>query len=150
MEGLIASSAKDTRPYYGGGNDDDNSGTLSFVSLRYGGQFVGNNVELNGLACGGVGRETIIDHIDVINNLDDGIEVWGGTVNMQYVSIWNVGDDSLDLFVLLGDGKSLAIGGQTEEGLSALAADVSVGVLSHVGGGRAVGALLLELFDFTR
>lgn len=97
MEGLIASSTKDTRPYYGGGNDDDNSGTLSFVSLRYGGQFVGNNVELNGLACGGVGRETIIDHIDVINNLDDGIEVWGGTVNMQYVSIWNVGDDSLDL-----------------------------------------------------
>ena len=97
MEGLIASSPTDTRPFYGGGNDDDNSGTLSYVSLRYGGQFVGNNVELNGLACGGVGRETIIDHIDVINNLDDGIEIWGGTVNMQYVSIWNIGDDSLDL-----------------------------------------------------
>jgi hypothetical protein len=97
MEGLIASGPTDTRPFYGGGNDDDNSGTLSYVSIRYGGQFVGNNVELNGLACGGVGRETIIDHIDVINNLDDGIEIWGGTVNMQYVSIWNVGDDSLDL-----------------------------------------------------
>ena len=97
MEGLIAASPKDTRPLYGGGNDDDNSGTLSYVSIRYGGQLVGANVELNGLALGGVGRETIIDHIDLINGLDDGIEIWGGTVNIKYVNIWNSGDDSLDI-----------------------------------------------------
>ena len=97
MEGLIASGPKDTRPLYGGGNDDDNSGTLSYVSIRYGGQLVGSNVELNGLALGGVGRETIIDHIDLINGLDDGIEIWGGTVNIKYVNIWNSGDDSLDI-----------------------------------------------------
>ena len=97
MEGLIAANPKDTRPLYGGGNDDDNSGTLSYVSIRYGGQLVGNNVELNGLALGGVGRETIIDHIDLMNGLDDGIEIWGGTVNIKYVSIWNIGDDSLDI-----------------------------------------------------
>jgi hypothetical protein len=73
------------------------SGTLSYVSIRYGGQLVGANVELNGLALGGVGRETIIDHIDLINGLDDGIEIWGGTVNIKYVNIWNSGDDSLDI-----------------------------------------------------
>jgi hypothetical protein len=32
-----------------------------------------------------------------MNNVDDGIEIWGGTVNLKYFSIWNVGDDSLDI-----------------------------------------------------
>jgi hypothetical protein len=97
MEGLEAQFPGDTRPFYGGNNDDDNSGTLSYVSIRYGGQVLSTNVELNGLALGGVGRETIIDHIDVINGVDDGIEIWGGTVNIKYVSIWYIGDDSLDI-----------------------------------------------------
>ncbi|MCA8955816.1 MAG: hypothetical protein KDC87_07070, partial [Planctomycetes bacterium] len=26
-----------------------------------------------------------------------GIEIWGGTVNLKYLSIWNIGDDSLDI-----------------------------------------------------
>jgi hypothetical protein len=97
MEGLVAAGPTDTRQTYGGGNDNDSSGTLSYCSFRYGGQVVGNNVELNGLSMGGVGRETVIDHIDIMNNLDDGIEVWGGTVNFNYVNIWNAGDDSLDI-----------------------------------------------------
>jgi hypothetical protein len=97
MEGLVEAFPGDTRVLYGGNNDEDNSGTLSFVSIRYGGQVVGNNVELNGLALGGVGRETVIDHIDLMNGVDDGIEIWGGTVNLKYVNIWNIGDDSLDI-----------------------------------------------------
>jgi hypothetical protein len=32
-----------------------------------------------------------------MNNVDDGIEIWGGTLNIKYVSIWNIGDDSFDL-----------------------------------------------------
>jgi hypothetical protein len=32
-----------------------------------------------------------------MNNVDDGIEVWGGTVNLKYFAIWNIGDDSLDV-----------------------------------------------------
>jgi hypothetical protein len=32
-----------------------------------------------------------------MNNVDDGIEVWGGTVNLRYVNIWNIGDDSFDI-----------------------------------------------------
>jgi len=49
--------------------------------------------------------------------------------------------------VVLGDGKALAVGGETEEGLSTLSTDEAVGVLSHVGGRGALGALLLELLD---
>ena len=98
MEGLIASGTPgDTRTFYGGGNDQDTSGALRFVSLRYGGKVVGLGNELNGLSLGGVGRDTIIDHIDIMNNVDDGIEIWGGTVDLKYFSIWNIGDDSFDV-----------------------------------------------------
>lgn len=97
MEGLTASSGSDTRTRYGGGNDDDDSGTLRYVSIRYGGKVVGLGNELNGLSLGGIGRGTEIDHIEIMNNVDDGIEIWGGTVDLRYVSIWNVGDDSLDI-----------------------------------------------------
>jgi hypothetical protein len=94
MEGLL--DLPGDAEEYGGMNDDDDSGTLSYVSFRYGGQVLELDSELNGLSLGGVGRETQIDHIEIMNNVDDGIEIWGGTVCMKYVSIWNIGDDSLD------------------------------------------------------
>jgi len=97
MEGLTEAFPGDTRVRYGGGNDDDDSGTLRYVSLRYGGKVIALNNELNGLSLGGIGRNTDIDHIEIFNNVDDGIEIWGGTVNVKYFSIWNIGDDSLDV-----------------------------------------------------
>ncbi len=36
-------------------------------------------------------------HVEIMNNVDDGIEIWGGTVNLKYFSIWNIGDDSFDI-----------------------------------------------------
>ncbi|MBL8754436.1 MAG: hypothetical protein JNK15_14125 [Planctomycetes bacterium] len=95
MEGL--SPAVTSLNDYGGGNDNDDSGSFSYVSLRYGGRTAAVGIELNGLSLGGIGRNTEIHHIEILNNLDDGIEVWGGTVNLKYLSIWNIGDDSLDL-----------------------------------------------------
>jgi hypothetical protein len=126
MEGLQAQFPGDTRVLYGGGNDDDNSGTLSFVSFRYGGKVIGLNNELNGLSLGGIGRETVIDHMEIMNNIDDGIEIWGGTVNLQYVSVWNIGDDSLDIdqgwrgklqFGLVVQGHSVTGQGSSGSGL---------------------------------
>lgn len=82
---------------YGQGDDDDDSGSISYLSLRYTGRVLGEGNELNAFSLGGVGRGTDIDHVDMINNVDDGIEIWGGTVNIKYFSIWNVGDDSFDV-----------------------------------------------------
>jgi hypothetical protein len=96
MEGLTAKFAGDPNVLYGGANDDDDSGEIHYLSLRYGGKVIGLANELNGLSLGALGRETEIDHVEIMNNVDDGIEVWGGTVNLKYISIWNVGDDSLD------------------------------------------------------
>ena len=97
MEGLVAAFPGDTKVLYGGGNDDDDSGTLRYVSFRYTGRVVGLGNELNGLSLGSVGRNTDIDHVEIMNNIDDGIEIWGGAVNLKYFSIWNIGDDSLDI-----------------------------------------------------
>ncbi|MCC6781354.1 MAG: hypothetical protein IT457_00815 [Planctomycetes bacterium] len=97
MEGLVASGPGDTKVLYGGGNDNDDSGSISYLSIRYGGKVLGVGNELNGLSLGGIGRETDIHHVEIMNNVDDGIEIWGGTVNLKNFSIWNIGDDSLDV-----------------------------------------------------
>ncbi|MGQ0552977.1 MAG: hypothetical protein ACT4PU_07130 [Planctomycetota bacterium] len=97
MEGLVADFPGDTKVLYGGGNDDDDSGTVQYLSMRYNGKVIGLGNELNGLALGGIGRETDIHHIDIMNGVDDGIEIWGGTVNLKFLNIWNIGDDSLDI-----------------------------------------------------
>ncbi|MEM1453449.1 MAG: hypothetical protein AAGI22_30375, partial [Planctomycetota bacterium] len=96
MEGLVPPPGQ-TWAQYGGGNDNDDSGVVNYLSLRYGGRVVGLNNELNGFSLGGVGRGTDIDFVEVMNNVDDGVEVWGGTVNLKHLSIWNIGDDSLDI-----------------------------------------------------
>jgi hypothetical protein len=97
MEGLTPSFDGDPRVLYGGANDDHSSGELHYLSIRYGGLVKAAAVELNGLSMGGVGRGTPVDHIEIMNNVDDGIETWGGTVNYKYIAIWNIGDDSFDV-----------------------------------------------------
>ncbi len=99
MEGLIAEGGVgtwDPKVYYGGTNDDDCSGSIKYLSLRYGGRDIEPDNELNGMSLGAVCRGTDVSYIEIMNNVDDGIEMWGGTVNIDHVSIWNVGDDSLD------------------------------------------------------
>ena len=101
---------------YGGNDPNDNSGSLSYVSLRHGGVNIGLGNEINGLSLGGVGNGTTIDHIEVIGFLDDGVEVFGGTVNIQNLVVWNVEDDAFDVdqawggtldnFVLYTPGRS--------------------------------------------
>jgi hypothetical protein len=93
MEGLTNTN----KPiFYGGGNDDHDAGTIQYLSSRYGGRVVGTDVELNGMSIGGVGRGTDFSHVEIMNNVDDGIEIWGGTLNISNFSVWNIGDDSLD------------------------------------------------------
>ncbi len=94
IEGLTASGGLGL--YGNGGNDDDDSGTLCYVSIRYGGYNLAANNEINGLTLGGVGRLTDVDHIEVFQNKDDLVEVFGGTVNLKYLAGGNGGDDGLD------------------------------------------------------
>ncbi|MBK8548130.1 MAG: hypothetical protein IPL63_12395 [Saprospiraceae bacterium] len=73
-----------------------NSGILTYISIRHGGEVIGANNEINGLTLGSVGRATTIHHIEVMSNLDDGIEFFGGTVDLKYASVLFSDDDSFD------------------------------------------------------
>ena len=78
-------------------DDEDNSGTLQYVSIRHGGALLGEGNEINGLTLGGVGRGTTIDNVEVVANVDDGVEFFGGTVNASNLFVWAQGDDALDI-----------------------------------------------------
>jgi hypothetical protein len=81
---------------FGGNNPNDNSGILRYVSVRFAGSNVDPENQLNGIAFQGVGDETIVEYVQVHNNLDDGIEFFGGTVNAKYVVLTGNADDSMD------------------------------------------------------
>lgn len=81
---------------YGGNIPGDSSGTFRYVQIRYSGTVISTDNELQGLTLGGVGSGTIIDHVQIHNSSDDGIEVFGGRANMKYLVITGADDDSLD------------------------------------------------------
>lgn len=94
IEGVDAS---DTNGLYGGDVAADNSGTLKYVSIRFGGAEIAEGSEINGLTLGGVGSGTTIENIEVYGNSDDGIEFFGGTVSVKNVLVYAAGDDGLDV-----------------------------------------------------
>jgi len=86
----------ETRGNYGGTNASDNSGIIKYVSIRHGGTNIGADNEINGLTLGGVGNMTEIDYVEVVANEDDGVECFGGTVNLKHIIIAYCADDSYD------------------------------------------------------
>ena len=100
FEGFASSSKKDQ---FGANltagesfDDNDNSGIFKYVSIRFSGANLQVGGELNALSLGSVGRGTTIDHIEVVSCADDGIELWGGNVNLKYcVSLFG-NDDMFD------------------------------------------------------
>jgi hypothetical protein len=85
-----------TASLYGGNQPNDNSGSLRFVQIRYSGVVIAPGNELQGLTMGGVGQLTTIDHVQVHNSSDDGIEIFGGRVNTKYLAITGPDDDAFD------------------------------------------------------
>jgi hypothetical protein len=86
----------DPNGLYGGNDVSDNSGVMKYISIRHGGANIGNGNEINGLTLGGVGNGTTIENIEIVGNQDDGIEFFGGTVNVSNLLVWFSGDDAID------------------------------------------------------
>lgn len=93
IEGIPPS---DQNGLYGGTDAADNSGSIKYVSIRHGGANIGEGNEINGLTLGGVGSGTVIENVEIVSNQDDGIEWFGGTVNVKNAVVWNTGDDAID------------------------------------------------------
>ena len=81
---------------YGGNDNSDNSGQLSYVVGKYAGFKVNDTQEMNGISFAAIGSGTQVDHIQIHANGDDGVEFWGGAVNLKYVYLTDNFDDSLD------------------------------------------------------
>lgn len=88
-----------TGTVFGGGatpNDDDNSGILRYVRIEFPGiAFLPDN-EINGLTLGGIGRQTVIENVQVSYSGDDSFEFFGGTVNAKYLVAFKGVDDEFD------------------------------------------------------
>ncbi|GAA3263253.1 hypothetical protein GCM10020258_28430 [Sphingomonas yabuuchiae] len=86
-----------TGRFYGGANQADSSGQMSYVQIRYSGIAISDGNELQGLTLGGTGSGTVLDHIQSHNSADDGIEIFGGTSNLKYIAITGADDDGFDI-----------------------------------------------------
>lgn len=83
----------------GGGitpDDNDNSGTLSYVRIEYAGYAFQPDKEINSLTMAAVGRGTTIDHIQIAYAKDDAFEWFGGSVNCKYLIAYKTLDDDFD------------------------------------------------------
>jgi hypothetical protein len=83
------------RPF-GGTNDLDNSGVLSYVRIEYAGIAAMPNSEINALTLGGVGSGTIIENVQTIYANDDAFEFFGGTVSPRNLYAFATADDDFD------------------------------------------------------
>jgi hypothetical protein len=81
---------------FGGDDPNDDSGILRYVRVEYAGIEFSPDNELNGIAFQGVGRGTVVDYVQVKHNKDDGMEFFGGTVDVKHAVLTGIGDDSLD------------------------------------------------------
>ncbi len=77
-------------------DDNDNSGVMKYVSIRHAGAILAVGAEINGLTLGSVGRGTTLEHIEIVSCADDNIEIFGGTVNMKYITTLFGNDDMFD------------------------------------------------------
>ena len=119
-------SAEGDAGQFGGNDPEDNSGTLKYVAVKQAGKTLGNGDELNGISLAGVGSQTELDYIHVHENLDDGVEFFGGTANISHLVLTNIGDDSLDWsFGWTGKAQYVLIKQSGSEGDNAIEADNS-------------------------
>jgi len=78
------------------GTSGATSGSLKYVTINNSGIAVAPDKEINGLSLFGVSSTTSIENITVNRSGDDGIEIWGGDVNLKDVTIDGAQDDSFD------------------------------------------------------
>ncbi len=96
--GLTPTNGGDEATYiqYGGSDPTDNSGTLKYVRIEFGGIPFSVDNEINGLTLGGVGSGTTLDYIQVYRSGDDAYEWFGGSVNAKHLLAIGTWDDDFD------------------------------------------------------
>ncbi|MCD9853166.1 hypothetical protein LUD75_00490 [Epilithonimonas sp. JDS] len=83
---------------YGGTDKVDNAGAsvIQYVVIKDSGFKYSPTKEFNGLSLFGVGSATKVSYVYVADGADDGVEMFGGNVNVDHIVVTGVGDDSFD------------------------------------------------------
>ncbi len=81
---------------FGGTDPHDDSGTIKYVRIEFGGYNFMTDREFNNLTLCGVGDKTVVDFVQVHHGSDDGIEFFGGTVNAKHIVSSQNEDDGFD------------------------------------------------------
>jgi len=82
--------------YFGGNDDNDNSGTLRYVRVEFAGKEITPNNELNAFVWNACGRNTRGDYLQAYQGDDDGFEWFGGTMDQKYLLAIDGRDDGYD------------------------------------------------------
>jgi hypothetical protein len=96
VSGTSTSTSEIASLPYGGTNAGDDSGSIRYMRIEYSGGSADGQSENNGFSFYGVGNGTLIEYIQAFEGKDDGVEFFGGTVNVDYVYVVNAQDDSID------------------------------------------------------
>jgi hypothetical protein len=96
----IQSEAKpgtDTDAFFGGDQPGDSSGSISYLVIAESGKTFNVDEEVQGLSVEAAGSGTTIEYVQVFGSTDDGLEIFGGTVEATNLVVHDVEDDSLDM-----------------------------------------------------
>lgn len=96
IEGFNGISFDATIAKIGGTTPDDNSGTIKYLRIEFGGLAFEANKEVNGVTFGAVGSGTVVNHLQVSYSGDDSFEWFGGKVNSSYLIAYKGTDDDFD------------------------------------------------------
>ena len=107
---------------YGGNDANDNSGVLKYIRLEYTGFALDDEHESNGISFYGVGAGTQVSYVQTYVGADDGLEFFGGTVNVTNLMAVNPDDDMFD-FTQGYSGKLKNCYGVWESGYTSTEAD---------------------------
>jgi hypothetical protein len=94
--GGTGSCEMDATVTYGGSDDSDNSGSITYLVLLYTGAQSSESVEHNGLTLDAVGSGTTIENLCIAYSADDAIEFFGGSVNVTNILSVSCDDDMFD------------------------------------------------------
>ncbi len=81
---------------YGGTDATDNSGEIKYLVIEYPGYAISSSIEHNGFTLNAVGSGTKVENVAIYQSGDDGIEFFGGTVDVTNLFVLNSDDDMFD------------------------------------------------------
>ena len=97
-DGSTVTSGKNYTVIYNGGNvATDNSGTLSYVRVEFGGFAPVQDQEFNSFTFCAIGSGTRASYLESLDGLDDSYEFFGGGFDIDHLVAFETADDHFDM-----------------------------------------------------